>query len=153
MSEASLASLPGNSLPGLDMRQVEKERKDMWSKMFQKYEVMEEMDEMSEEVNLEDIDKPETVDKIFKERVQSYFVQPSSIVKQYLMEHADEMDEIATIAGPPVSDEEVLSDDSEDDLHSENDASNVVVDGEAGVVNHMPLTPATSDIYDEDSDS
>jgi len=147
MSDAPLASLPGNQLPGLDMGQVERERKEMWSRMFQKYEDMEEMDEMSEEVTLEDIDKPETVEKIFKKRLHSQFVQPSSTVKQYLMEHADEMDEIATIAGPPDSDEEDLSDDSEDELYSSgSDAYNVHVAKNI-------LTPASMEDIDLDDDN
>jgi len=152
MSEASLANLPGNHLPGLDMGLVERERKEMWSRMFQKYEDMEEMDEMSEEITLEDIDKPETVEKIFKEKLQSQFVQPSSIVKQYLMEHAEEMDEIATIAGPAVSDEEDLGDDSEDELlySSGNDAHNVADDVEDEDCMENNFTPVEDIDLDND---
>jgi hypothetical protein len=132
MSEAYLASLGGNSLPGLDIGQVERERKEMWRKMFQKYEDMEEREESTEEIAVEDIDKPETVNSIFQEHLQSCQMQPSSTLKQYFMEHAEEMDEIATNAGQTVSDEEVLSDDSEEELlYSVSDASNNIVDGEA----------------------
>ena len=57
MSEAYLSSLGGNSLPGLDIGQVERERKEMWRKMFQKYEDMEEREESADEIAVEDIDK------------------------------------------------------------------------------------------------
>jgi len=157
MSEAYLSSLGGHSLPGLDIGQVERERKEMWRLMFQKYQDMEENDELAEEVALEDIDKPETVNSIFKGQMQSCLMQPSSTLKQYFMEHAEEMDEIATIAGETVSDEEVLSDDSDEELlFSESDASNNVVDGEAGGDNignnQLPLTPATSEDDENASD-
>eukprot|EP00090_Calanus_glacialis_P012529 TRINITY_DN21113_c0_g1_i1.p1 TRINITY_DN21113_c0_g1~~TRINITY_DN21113_c0_g1_i1.p1 ORF type:complete len:278 (+),score=115.57 TRINITY_DN21113_c0_g1_i1:26-835(+) len=64
------------------------------------------------------------------------------------------MDEIATIAGQTVSDEEVLSDDSDEELlYSGSDASNNIVDGEAHIGNNqLPLTPATSDDDEENSD-
>jgi len=155
MSEANLFSLGGNHLPGLDIGQVERERKEMWRKMFQKYEDMEESEEFAEEVALEDIDKPETVNSIYKGQLQSCQMQPSSTLKQYFMEHAEEIDEIATIAGETVSDEEVLSDDSDDELlYSESDAPNNVVDGEADIIgnNQLPLTPATSEDDQENSD-
>ena len=84
-------------------------------------------------------------------------MQPSSTLKQYFMEHAEEIDEIATIAGQTVSDEEVLSDDSDEELlYCGSDASNYVVDGEAGGANignnQLPLTPATSDDEEENID-
>ena len=158
MSEAYLSTLGGNShsLPGLDIGQVERERKEMWRKMFQKYEDMEEREELVEEVTVEDIDKPDTVNSIFQWQLQSCQMQPNSTLKQYFMEHAEEMDEIATIAGQTVSDEEVLGDDSDEELlYSGSDASNNIVDGEAGGANignnQLPLTPATSD-DEENSD-
>ena len=157
MSEAYLSSLGGNSLPGLDIGQVERERKEMWRKMFQKYEDMDEREESAEEIAVEDIDKPETVNSIFQGQLPSCQMQPSSTLKQYFMEHAEEMDEIATIAGQTVSDEEVLSDDSDEELlYIGSDASNNVVDVEAGGANignnQLPLTPATSDDDEENSD-
>ena len=152
-----MSSLGGNSLPGLDIGQVERERKEMWRRIFQKYEDMEERDELAEEVAVEDIDKPETVNSIFQGHLQSCQMQPSSTLKQYFMEHAEEMDEIATIAGQTVSDEEVLSDDSDEELlYIGSDASNNVVDVEAGGANignnQLPLTPATSDDEEENID-
>ena len=137
MSEAYLSSLGGNShtLPGLDIGQVERERKEMWRKMFQKYEDMEEREESADEIAVEDIDKPETINSIFKGQLQSCQMQPSTL-KQYFMEHAEEMDEIATIAGQTVSDEEVLSDDSDEELlYSGSDASNNIVDVDVGGAN------------------
>jgi len=147
ISEASLATLAVHSMPGLDIGQVERERKEMWRKMFQKYEDLEQNNELTDEVSLEDIDKPETVSNIVKEGLKSNFMQPNTILKQYFLEHADEMDEIATIAGDPLSDEEVLSDDSDDDLlYSGSDVSNIPSEGE------VPITPPTSDGSDENDD-
>lgn len=121
----------------------------MWRKMFQKYEDMEERDELAYEVALEDIDKIETVNNIFKGGMQASQVQPCRTLKQYFREHAQEMDEIATIAGQTFSDEEVLSDDSDNELiyNCSDDPNNDVV---REVGNKLPLTPATSD--EENSD-
>ena len=95
MSEASLdlASLAGNSLPGLDVAQVENERKDMWRNLFQKFENMADQD-ISEEVTLEDIDNPEMDHNKFK--AGRFSMQSNSTLKRYIRDHADEMDEIAS---------------------------------------------------------
>ena len=144
MSEASLdlASLAGNSLPGLDVAQVENERKDMWRNLFQKFENMADQD-ISEEVTLEDIDNPEMDHNKFK--AGRFSMQSNSTLKRYIRDHADEMDEIATIAGPPVSDEEVLSDDSDEELLCEDsEASNDTIEGAVQGDIHRPLTPVSS---------
>eukprot|EP00092_Neocalanus_flemingeri_P031834 GFUD01034581.1.p1 GENE.GFUD01034581.1~~GFUD01034581.1.p1 ORF type:complete len:461 (+),score=140.68 GFUD01034581.1:63-1445(+) len=157
MSEASLSSLPGNSLPGLNMRQVENERMEMWEKMFQKYEEMEQNEETDEEVDLEDLDNPVKVHNIFKDGIDSS-AQGSRSVIRYIRDHADELDEIATVAGPPLSDEEVLSDDSDNELlHEDIEASDDPIDSEGGENvfennNNMPLTPLSSTFSEVDTD-
>ena len=102
-------------IPGLDREKVEKERKEMWRKIFEKYEDLEQRNQLTDEVSLEDIDNPETVNGIIKESSKFDFIKSNTTLKQFLVEYADEIDEIATIAGPPASDEEVLSDESEDE--------------------------------------
>ena len=43
-------------IPGLDRDKVEKERKDMWGQIFKKYEDLDQRNELTGEVSLEDID-------------------------------------------------------------------------------------------------
>jgi len=143
-----------NFIPGLDREMVEKERKEMWRKIFEKYEDMEQRNELTDEVSLEDIDNPETVNGIIKESSKFDLIKPNTTLKQFLVEYADEIDEIATIAGPPASDEEVLSDDSEDEsLCGGSDSAITASDGDvnANPVD-SPITPPSSVSSDEIND-
>jgi len=122
MNEASLAKLPRPSIYGLDTAQMEKERKDMWRNLFQKYENLSQTEKDEEEYFVEDIDKPENVSKIFQDG--SFSVKANITLRQYIEDHADELDEISTIVGPPASDEEILSDFSDEEiLEVEDDSS------------------------------
>eukprot|EP00092_Neocalanus_flemingeri_P035753 GFUD01038929.1.p1 GENE.GFUD01038929.1~~GFUD01038929.1.p1 ORF type:complete len:308 (-),score=94.15 GFUD01038929.1:71-994(-) len=140
-------SLPGKSLPGLNVRQVQNERKEMCETLFQKYEDKGQNEESDEEVGLDDLDNPEKVQQIYKDKFTSK-VQSSRTLSRYIRDHAEEMDEIATIAGPPLSDEEVLSDESDDDLAlNGNEVSDDTIDSEVGgnvIENNLPLTPLYS---------
>jgi len=135
-------------IPGLDRDKVEKERKDMWGQIFKKYEDLEQRNELSGEVSLEDIDNPVTIHRIVKESSRYNCIKPSTILRRYFMEHADEIDEIATIAGPPASDEEVLTDDSDDEELSIS-SSIVAEDGKKVHDAQSPITPPTSESSDE----
>jgi len=140
-------------IPGLDRDKVEKERKDMWGQIFKKYEDLEQRNELTGEVSLEDIDNPETIHRIVKESSRYNCIKPSTTLRRYFMEHADEIDEIATIAGPPASDEEVLTDDSDDEelsISSSTDALSLVSeDGKKVHGAQSPITPPTSESSDE----
>jgi len=142
-------------IPGLDRVKVEKERKDMWRQIFKKYEDLEQRNELTGEVSLEDIDSPETIHRIDKESSRYNCIKPSTILRRYFMEHADEIDEIATIAGPPASDEEVLTDDSDDEelsISSSTDALSLVSeDGKKVHGAQSPITPPTSESSDENN--
>ena len=144
-------------IPGLDRDKVEKERKDMWGQLFKKYEDLEQRNELTGEVSLDDIDNPETIHMIVKESSKYNFIKPSTILRQYFIEHAEEIDEIATIAGPPASDEEVLSDDSDDEelsaISSGTDAPSLISEGDMKASDdHVPVTPPTSESSDENND-
>jgi len=141
-------------IPGLNREKVEKERKNMWGQIFKKYEECDERNELTEEVSLEEIDSPETVRKIIQESSNYNLIKPNAILQQYFEDHADEIDEIATVAGPPASDEEILTDDSDDEeLFSSTDASIVTSEGDMNS-NEMqsPITPPTSDSSDDNSE-
>jgi len=137
-------------IPGLDRDKVEKERKDMWGQIFKKYEDLEQRNELSGEVSLEDIDNPVTIHRIVKESSRYNCIKPSTILRRYFMEHADEIDEIATIAGPPASDEEVLTDDSDDEELSISSGT-VSEDGKKLQGAQSPITPPTSESSDENN--
>jgi len=115
----------------------------------------EQRNELTWEVSLEDIDNPETNHRIDKESSRYNCSKPSTILRRYFMEHADEIDEIATIAGPPASDEEVLTDDSDDEelsISSSNDALSLVSkDGKKVHGGQSPITPPTSESSDENN--
>ena len=66
-------------IPGLDRDKVEKERKDMWGQMFKKYEDLEQRNEMTRDVSLDEIDNPETIHMIVKESSKYNFIKPSTI--------------------------------------------------------------------------
>jgi len=137
-----------SAMPGLDIGQVENERKDMWRNLFQKYENLEQQDE-NIELSLDDLKNPEKVSKLFKD-AKGTLLQPNSTLKRYIREHADEMDEIATIAGPPMSDEEVLSDDSDEELLADDgEFTDETIDTESV---ELPLTPASSNASGHNTD-
>ena len=128
----------------------------MWGQMFKKYEDLEQRNELTREVSLDDIDNPETIHMIVKESSKYNFIKPRTILRQYFLEHAEEIDEIATIAGPPASDEEVLSDDSDDEslsISSGTDAPSLISEGDIKVNDdHAPVTPPTSESSDENNE-
>ena len=53
------------AMPGLNIGQVERKRKEMQRRMFQKCGDMEKSDVLAEEVAVEDIERPENVNSIF----------------------------------------------------------------------------------------
>jgi len=153
-----LDSLPAPQLvhiPGLNREKVEKERKNMWGQIFKKYEEFDQRNELTKEVSLEEIDSPETVREIIQESSKYNMIKPNAILQRYFQEHADEIDEIATVAGPPASDEEILTDDSDDEelFSSFTDASNATSEGDMNL-NEMqsPVTPPTSDSSDDNNE-
>ena len=153
-----LDSLPAPELvhiPGLNREKVEKERKNMWGQIFKKYEEIDQRNELIKEVSLEEIDSPETVREIILESSKYNMIKPNAILQRYFEEHADEIDEIATVAGPPASDEEILSDDSDDEelFSSSTDASNATSEGDMNS-NEMqsPITPPTLDSSDDNNE-
>ena len=152
----SLPHMGLGHIPGLDRAKVEKERKAMWGQMFKKYEDLEQRNEMTRDVSLDEIDNPETIRMIVKESSKYNIMKPNTILRRYLIEHAEEIDEIATIAGPPASDEEVLSDDSDDEelsISSGNDAPSLISEEDMKVNDdHAPITPPTSESSDENND-
>jgi len=114
MNEASLSKLPRPSIHGLDTVQIEKERKDMWRNLFQKYENISQTEKDDVEYLVNDIGKQENVSKIFQD---GYFsVKANVTLRQFMKDHADELDEISTIMGPAASDEEILSDFSDEEI-------------------------------------
>ena len=118
--EDSLASLHVRSaIPGLDIGQVEDERKDMWSNLFKKFEGLGQQED-NVDFSLDDLENIDKLSKMFKD-ARGTLLQPNSTLKRYIRDHAEEIDEIATIAGPPLSDEEVLSDDSDEELLADDD--------------------------------
>jgi len=127
-------------------------RKNMWGQLFKKYEEIDQRNELMKEVSLEEIDSPETVCEIILESSKYNMIKPNAILQRFFEEHADEIDEIATVVGPPASDEEILSDDSDDEelLSSSIDASNASSEGDINP-NEMqsPITPPTSDSSDD----
>jgi len=120
----------------------------MWGQIFKKYEEFDQRNELTKEVSLEEIDSPETVREIILESSEYNMIKPNAILQRYFQEHADEIDEIATVAGPPASDEEILTDDSDDE-----ELSNATSEGDMNS-NEMqsPITPPTSDSSDDNNE-
>jgi len=142
-------------IPGLNREKVEEERKNMWGQIFKKYEEYDQRNELTKEVSLEEIDSPETVREIILESSKYNLIKPNAILQRYFDEHKDEIDEIATVAGPPASDEEILTDDSDDEelCPSSMDGSNATSEGDINS-NEMqsPVTPPTSDSSDDNNE-
>jgi len=152
-----LSNLPKDQVQGLDRNLVESDRKNYWEQFFKKYEEL--GAECASTVGLEDIDKPDVVAEGLRGVKRRNLEFPvSRTVRKWVEEHEDEIDELATIAGPPSVDEEEISQeeyesDSDDLLDLVNDKENIPTDVGGYLPSSPPSSPHHSLLDPSDSDS
>jgi len=151
-----LNSLPRGKIRGLDSEALIKERKGYWDTFFMKYEERQsEVEDQEKEVEIIDFDEKSTLDMI-SDKIVGLPVQRTT--KEFYKKHADDIEELTTIAGPPASDEEDITEDDSDDEHGEETLStevntggnlpvnspNTINDEDDDVDDFFPLTPTSS---------
>lgn len=114
-----------------DKAEIEKDRKQFWDKLFEKYERLSEME--TEEVEIDQIDQPINVlsrAKAFSSLGRD--VPGSKTFRRWVAEHGEEIDELTTIAGPLREDEEDIEGEMDHDISSEEDEDYETSEGEIG---------------------
>jgi len=121
--------LPRAPLAGLDVDAVQKERKDYWERLYQKYEKSSELDQ--EDISVHDLDKPDTMKRF---RGLQCELPTTKAFRRYIAQHGGLLDELTTMAGPPALDEEELSSEDDSDEEGEGQGDNDYSDeGEVNV--------------------
>lgn len=149
--------IPRGEVEGLDRGEVESDRKKYWEKFYEKYEQM--GAECSSTVGINEIDKPDLVEDRFRGVKRKQLELPvSRTLRRWVEKHGEEIDELATIAGPPSVDEEEISDE-EDESESDDDLADLINDSEnippfsESLPSSPPSSPLPSLVDPSDSDS
>eukprot|EP00092_Neocalanus_flemingeri_P033345 GFUD01036260.1.p1 GENE.GFUD01036260.1~~GFUD01036260.1.p1 ORF type:complete len:596 (-),score=216.93 GFUD01036260.1:162-1949(-) len=133
-----LSRIPREELEGLNRGEVESDRKKYWEKFFEKYEQIGAA--CTTTVGIEEMDLPDVVAGLVRAEKRVKLEMPvSKTFRKWVKEHGDEIDELATIAGPPSVDEEELSDDEDDSDDESNDDSDDLADMIDDTENNPPI--------------
>lgn len=105
-----------------DKAGIEKDRKQFWDRLFEKYERLSEME--TEEETIDQIDQPISVlkrEKTYRSLCRD--VPGSKTFRKWVADHGEEIDELTTIAGPLGEDEEEIGEDEdmENDMSSDSE--------------------------------
>jgi len=122
-----------NKVRSADKAGIEKDRKQFWDRLFEKYERLSEME--TEEETIDQIDQPIRVlkrEKTYRSLCRD--VPGSKTFRKWVADHGEEIDELTTIAGPLGEDEEEIGEDMDNDMSSdsEEDEDYKTVYGENG---------------------
>jgi len=148
--------IPRGEVEGLDRGEVESDRKKYWERFYEKYEQI--GAECSTTVGISEIDQPDLVEDRFRGvKRQKLELPVSRTLRRWVEEHGEEIDELATIAGPPSVDEEEISDE-EDESESDDDLADLINDSEnippvSAEALSPPSSPLPSLVDPSDSDS
>jgi len=138
-----LRAIPGDQIQGLDRNQVENDRKKFWEKFFEKHEQLGAEDTTS--VAITEIDMPELVEKNLRGVKRKNLKLPvSKTLKKWVKEHADEIDELTTIAGPPSVDEEEISEEEDEESDCLEDLIDDKENTPPHVEEYLPSSPPSS---------
>eukprot|EP00092_Neocalanus_flemingeri_P050366 GFUD01058188.1.p1 GENE.GFUD01058188.1~~GFUD01058188.1.p1 ORF type:complete len:334 (-),score=153.06 GFUD01058188.1:181-1182(-) len=133
-----LSRIPREELEGLNRGEVEGDRKKYWEKFFEKYEQIGAA--CTTTVGIEEMDMPDVVAGLVRAEKRVKLEMPvSKTFRKWVKEHGEEIDELATIAGPPSVDEEELSDDEDDSDDDSNDESDDLADMIDDTENNPPI--------------
>eukprot|EP00092_Neocalanus_flemingeri_P105127 GFUD01134706.1.p1 GENE.GFUD01134706.1~~GFUD01134706.1.p1 ORF type:complete len:379 (-),score=151.83 GFUD01134706.1:766-1902(-) len=133
-----LSRIPREELEGLNRGEVESDRKKYWEKFFEKYEQIGAA--CTTTVGIEEMDMPDVVAGLVREEKRVKLEMPvSKTFRKWVKENGEEIDELATIAGPPSVDEEELSDDEDDSDDDSNDESDDLADMIDDTENNPPI--------------
>jgi len=151
-----------NKVRSADKAGIEKDRKQFWDRLFEKYERLSEME--TEEETIDQIDQPISVlkrEKTYRSLCRD--VPGSKTFRKWVADHGEEIDELTTIAGPLGEDEEEIGEDMDNDMSSdsEEDEDYKTVNGENGDDQicdenhdqHQTELAGDGELISEDSDS
>jgi len=109
-----------NKVRSADKAGIEKDRKQFWDRLFEKYERLSEME--TEEETIDQIDQPIRVlkrEKAYRSLCRD--VPGSKTFRKWVADHGEEIDELTTIAGPLGEDEEEIGEDMDNDMSSDSE--------------------------------